>query len=181
MFRGIVLPGTPPRILVLDTGLIAPVRAVARNAKAYRRAVNVWRERRVQWTYLVECGVGTERRVKSVVFPIDIGRALYRKEGAEVSYHYAVLYPGSRVERISARRARHLILEHCSNYMPSSGRQTYVDYYVRSLQWIREFFYVSAHEVERLDVERIRSGDGVVDGRCAKYILLNKYRALLVT
>jgi len=180
-FKAIMLPGYPYRVLVLDLGLIAPVKIVNRASRGAKLIAELSKHRSVDRTWLIEGYTVTERKERRVVLPPMTSLQVWYEKETEITYTWFAIDVGFKPKRVTARQARRLILEHCANYMPSSGRQTYIDYFVRSLQWIREFFYVSAHEIEKLDVNKIRSSSDIVDGRCAKYVLLNKYRAVLVT
>ena len=179
--QAVLLPGYPYRVLVLDYGLVIPAKIVNRASRGAKALAMLGTQTAVRRTWVVEGYVVTEIKERRVVLPPLLPFRRGVEKEMEIAYRWFAIDVGYGIRSVTARRARHLILDALGKDMMKLDRYRYVDEVVRGFEWIRELFYVSAHEVERLDVERIRSSSGVVDGRCAKYVLLNKYRALLVT
>ena len=172
-FTCVLLPGRPPRCIVLESGEIIPVRVKARSPMVERvLSSSMVRETLVYYSPYLKYTV--EKRA------LDGSPSIFN-----VTYRYTVIARDTYTELKSARSVRSMILESCKPYIVEFDREYTVGTVVWEAPYIKEFYYVSTNKISRIDVKHERQyrrvyGKRYYTEKCRR-VIWNRFRALLIS
>ena len=173
----ILLPGRPPRCIILESGEITPVK-VKYNAGRVQEILDATETPRtlvfyseLERKYVEKPPIWINRVTANVVF--------------NYTYRWVTLTRDTYTELKSSRTVRSMILESCKPYIVEFDREYTVGTVVWEAPYIKEFYYVSTNKISRIDVKHERRyrrlyGKRYYTDKCRR-VIWNRFRALLIS
>ena len=174
--RAIVLPGRPYRAVAIPVCRIVPIYPLSYRSSASLQVVELGGYLATSHTYLLD-GDYVRRKTTRVV---DLHSNAPNHLVKVYTYRYLVIERSSVYETISAEQARDILIKECRRRIIDVETDIPLELCPRLYPWVDEFFYINKSGIYRLNRVTTEKLLKKKTELYVRYILLDKYRAILL-
>ena len=168
-----VLPGSPPKALSLDLGLVVSLRV--RSAHVHRNVYfrSLVSQTESNYTLVFKSFIKSETRYRRPTHPY--ARYLHRvvKDKLPYTVRYVEVYSPRELKKVSPRKIHEKLLAHAIRLDKHLSLYHAIDYFKTINPFIEAIYYISKKKIVKLD--------GTKRFENARYMIWNRYYIILLS